>query len=270
MGNGIEHYREIGRAIETYLRPATFPLAIKLIKSASEIPAGSKRPKADLDLGTFICQNFRMCRSYGWTIAATEEDCSCKLARAAYGWDPTTEESATWGSQFAVGLYSEDVETSKKFSDHLFMFENEYAGLVISPLTRTKVEPDVVQIYCFPAQAMRLIQSYLFFEGGVLEFSSAGRSGSCHEGVIKTFSTDLPQLVLLGNGDRVWGGAEDSEVMFAIPESKLELIAEGLKRTHEAGLRYPIPKYMNYEPGFQQAFEQRAMDRAGGTLVKEK
>ena len=103
-----------------------------------------------------------------------------------------------------------------------------------------------------------------------MEFSSAGRSGSCHEGVIKTLSTDLPQLVLLGNGDRVWGGAEDSEVMFAIPRSKLELIVEGLKRTHEAGLRYPIPRYMNYEPGFQQSFEQRAINRAGGTLVKER
>ena len=270
MGKGMDHYRELGRAIETYLRPATFPLAIKLVKSESEIPAKSKRPGSDLDLRTFICQNFRMCRTYGWTIAATEADCSCKFARAAYGWDPPTEESRTWGRQFTVGLYANDVETSDKFAEHHFVFENEYAGLVISPLTRTKVEPDVVQIYCLPAQAMRLIQSYLFFAGGVMEFSSAGRSGSCHEGVIKTFSTDLPQLVLLGNGDRVWGGAEDSEVMFAIPKSKLELIVEGLKRTHEAGLRYPIPRYMNYEPGFQEAFEQRAIDRAGGTIVKEK
>ena len=58
--------------------------------------------------------------------------------------------------------------------------------------------------------------------------------------------------------------------MGTIPKSKLELIVEGLERTHEAGLRYPIPKYMNYEPGFQQAFEQRAIDRAGGTIFKEK
>jgi uncharacterized protein (DUF169 family) len=269
MADGLEHYRELGRAIETYLRPATFPLAIKLIGAEAEIPAGSRRPASDLGLRTFICQNFRMCRSYGWTIAATQEDCSCKFARSLYGWDPGTGEWETWGRRFSVGLYANDVETSEKFREHNFVFESEYAGLVISPLTRTKVEPDVVQVYCFPAQAMRLIQSYLFFEGGVLEFSSAGRSGSCHEGVIKTFSTGLPQLVLLGNGDRVWGGAEDSEVMFAIPKGKLELIVEGLRRTHEAGLRYPIPKYLNYEPGFQQEFEQRAIDRAGGTIVKQ-
>ena len=34
-----------------------------------------------------------------------------------------------------------------------YIFNNEYLGLVISPLTRTKVVPDVVQIYCLPAQA---------------------------------------------------------------------------------------------------------------------
>jgi uncharacterized protein (DUF169 family) len=40
-------------------------------------------------------------------------------------------------------------------------------------------------IYCLPAQVMRFVQSYLYMEGGVLEFSSAGRIGSCHEGVVK-------------------------------------------------------------------------------------
>ena len=131
MNDGIERYRELGRHLETYLRPATFPLAIKLIKSESEIPPKSKRPSSDLGLRTFVCQNFRMSRSYGWTIAATEEDCSCKFARAVYGWDPTTQDSRDWGNRFALGLYANDIETSEKFAEHHFVFENEYAGLVV-------------------------------------------------------------------------------------------------------------------------------------------
>ena len=116
---------------------------------------------------------------------------------------------------------------------------------------------------------MRLIHAYLYNKGGTLEFTASGRGGSCHEGVIKTFNTDEPQLVILGNGDRVWGGAEDSEILFSIPKSKLAEIVENLEITHRAGLRYPIPKYMNYRPGFQESFEKRAKDRAGGTLVKD-
>ncbi len=268
--NNLEIYREIGKKLEEYLRPSTFPIGIKLIKDETEIPSNSKRPKKDLKIQNFLCQNFTMVRRYGWTIAVMEEDCVCRLARAVYGWDTPSEEMAEWGHKFNIGLYAKDLETSKKLQKHLYLFNNEYLGLVISPLTRTKVVPDVVQIYCLPAQAMRLTQAYLYMEGGMLDFTDAGRIGSCHIGVIKTFQTSKPQLVILGNGDRVWGGAEDHEVMYSIPRSKLEIIIEGLEATHKAGLRYPIPKYMNYKPGFQTSFRRKAVERAGSTLIKDK
>jgi hypothetical protein len=44
---------------------------------------------------------------------------------------------------------------------------------------------------------------------------------------------------------------------------------EGLEATHDAGLRYPVPQYMNYAPGFQAEFEQKAVHRAGGTIAKK-
>jgi uncharacterized protein (DUF169 family) len=141
--------------------------------------------------------------------------------------------------------------------------------MVISPLSRTKVVPDVVLIFCLPAQVMRLIQGYLYHEGGVLEFTAAGRTGSCHEGITKAMITQKPQLVMLGNGDRIWGGAQDAEVMFSCPHEKLDTLMDGVKATHEAGLRYPVPAYMNYCPGFQESFEQKAMTRSAITLVKK-
>jgi uncharacterized protein (DUF169 family) len=269
MSVNLEKYQHYGKKFEELLRPTSFPIAIKLLKDEAEIPSNYKRPKSDLNVQTFICQSFKMVRSYGWTIAMTEEDCACKLARGIYGWDPMTEETKNFANQFSVGLYAKDLETAKKWQDKVYMLKEKYSGLIISPLTRTKIEPDVVQIYCNPAQAMRLIQGYLYHEGGVLNFTSAGRGASCHEGVIKTIQTDEPQLVILGNGDRVWGGGDDSEVMFSIPKSKLEIVVDGLETTHKAGLRYPIPKYMNYTPGFQISFEKRAKERAGGTILKD-
>jgi len=180
-----------------------------------------------------------------------------------------TEEIVKWGKAFDVGLYAKDEATSQKLAACLYRFEKGIGGLVIFPLSRTKVVPDVVMGYCLPAQAMRLIQGYLYVTGGVLFFSSAGRMGSCHEGVVKAVKTGEPQLALLGNGDRVWGGAQDSEVMFACPSNRLHALMEGLEATHRAGLRYPVPAYMNYAPGFQAAFERRAEKRAGGTILKK-
>jgi uncharacterized protein (DUF169 family) len=269
MSTELDRYRTYGERIEALIRPTTFPLAVKLIKSETEIEPEYKRPSRDMALQNFVCQNFKMSRSYGWTIAFTEEDINCKLARAIYGWDIITAEDKEFAEAFSVGLYAKDSAAEGKFEHYLYTLNNEYLGLIISPLTRTKIVPDSVLIYCLPAQAMRFVQGYLFMEGGVLEFSAAGRAGSCHEGVIKTIKTNKPQYVTLGNGDRIWGGAQDYEVMFSCPGEKLDILMEGIEKTHTAGLRYPIPQYMNYSPGFQSSFEKAAMDRAGGTIKKK-
>ncbi len=269
MSEKLQIYQDYGKKIEELLRPLTFPIAIKVIKDESDIPLNHKKPKSNLNVQIFLCQAFKMVRSYGWTMFITEEDCICKLARFIYGWDPMTEEAENFANQFSNGLYAKDLDTARKWQDHIYLLKDKFLGVAISPLTRTKIEPDIVQIYCNPAQAMRLIQAYLYIKGGVLNFTSAGRGASCHEGVIKSIQTNEPQLVILGNGDRVWGGAEDTEVMFSIPKEKLGIIVKGLEATHKAGLRYPIPKYMNYNPGFQAAFKEKAKVRAGGTVIKE-
>lgn len=269
MTTELNQYRKYGERIEALIRPTTYPLAVKMIESETEIIPEYKRPSRDMKLQNFICQNFKMSRSYGWTIAITESDINCKPARTIYGWDIFTEEEKDWSEAFNVGLYAMNSDVSRKFAQHFHTLNNGCLGLIISPLTRTKIIPDSVLIYCLPAQAMRFVQGYLFMEGGVLDFSAAGRVGSCHEGVIKTIKTNKPQYVTLGNGDRVWGGAQDYEVMFSCPREKLDILIEGLEKTHTAGLRYPIPQYMNYSPGFQESFEKAAMDRAGGTIKKE-
>lgn len=269
MTKELKEYQKIGQKIEEMIRPSTFPLAIKMIKSENEIEFRCKRPSTDLHLENFVCQNFKMSRTYGWTMLLTEKDINCKLARSIYGWDPITEENDDQGNAFMIGLYAKDLETSKKMRKHIYRLDSDFHGMVISPLSRTKVVPDVVLIYCLPAQAMRFIQGYLYCEGGVLEFTAAGRMGSCHEGVVKSMVTNKPQLVILGNGDRIWGGAQDSEVMFSCPHDQLDVLMEGLETTHAAGLRYPIPSYMNYTPGFQESFEKEAIRRAGGTFIKK-
>ena len=269
MNINLETYHRMGQKIEQYIRPSTFPLAVKVIKSGTEMPSGLKRPSTHMSVKNFVCQNFKISRSYGWTMAIREDDINCLLARSIYGWEPITEETARWMNLFSIGLYAKDAATSEKLGKYLYRFEEEIDGLVISPLIKTKVVPDVVLVYCLPAQVMRFVQSYLYMEGGVLEFSAAGRIGSCHEGVVKTIQTNKPQIVMLGNGDRIWGGAQDSEVMFACPHEKLDALVKGLEATHAAGLRYPIPTYMNYSPGFQEEFEKEAMQRAGSTIVKK-
>jgi uncharacterized protein (DUF169 family) len=261
----MRKWHEIGEKISRYVRPATFPLAVRLARDQTELENDFRRPPAK----NFLCQNLTMGRRYGWTIKVLPEDCTCLLARGVYQWESENTYQGDGLLDFSVGLYAKEVENEKRFVETLEPLRQGAAGVLISPLERTKIEPDVALIYGNAAQMMRLIQSYLYMKGGVLEFSAAGRLGSCTDGIVKAINSQQPRLVILGNGDRVWGMAHDDELLFAMPAALLDDLVEGLEATHNGGLRYPIPHYMNFSPGFQAEFEDRAMKRAGTTIVKK-
>src|SRR4030043_193597 len=114
MTKELDRYRKYGELIEKLIRPASFPLAVKLIQSEAEILPEYKRPSRDMGLQNFVCQNFKMARTYGWTIATTEADINCKPARVVYGWDISTAEEKKWAETFSVGLYSRDSITAAR------------------------------------------------------------------------------------------------------------------------------------------------------------
>jgi hypothetical protein len=67
--------------------------------------------------------------------------------------------------------------------------------------------------------------------------------------VTKTLQTGKPQYVTLGNGDRIWGGAPGSRSSVFLPQRQARPSDGRAEKTHAAGLRYPIPQYMNFSPG---------------------
>src|SRR5260370_24597293 len=71
----------------TYIRPQTFPVAIRMLKPGEEIPERAKRPARDFKKLSMSCQVIDMARRYGWTIALTREDHICSLGILAIGFD---------------------------------------------------------------------------------------------------------------------------------------------------------------------------------------
>ena len=83
---------------------------------------------------------------------------------------------------------------------------------------------------------------------GPIRTKRTGRAASCTEGVIAAHLDQAPKVVVPGNGDRVWGTAEDHEMAYALPAAHLADLVEGLAKTHERGIRYPIPSYLRFRP----------------------
>ena len=66
--------KELNQALNTYIRPLTFPLAIKMLKSKEEIPERTRRPFEQMKKKVAICQGVGMARKYGWAVAMGKEN----------------------------------------------------------------------------------------------------------------------------------------------------------------------------------------------------
>ena len=233
------------RELQTYIRPQTFPVAIRMLRPGEPIPERAKRPARDFKKLSMNCQVIDMARRYGWMIALTREDHICSLGIAALGFEKPTHLHAS--GTLCEGMYTETKEAGQRSEAAVDSFApGEYATLLVAPLDRTTFEPHLVCIYANPAQVMRLTQAALWKRGGKLASSFGGRI-DCSEIIVTTMRTDRPQVILPCSGDRIFGQTQDHEMAFTIPWNQMEEIVEGLRGTHNGGIRYPITQFLEYE-----------------------
>jgi len=244
----MEKWTELGRSIREFINPETFQVAVKILKDESEIPPKARRPLRDMKVVMAPCQGSAMARRYGWTVAFGPEDVGCAIAGFTYGWEKPADNRGA--INFLTNFnYARDEKAAKEvLAGFRTLHMGENLAVVYSPLERTKIEPDVILVYVNPAQMMRLIHGVTYHTGKPMQSSFSGRAASCTDGVIAAYLDNEPKVVVPGNGDRIWATCQDHEVVMAIPAGRLAEVVEGLEKTHQKGIRYPIPTYMRYRP----------------------
>ncbi|MFX0203485.1 MAG: DUF169 domain-containing protein [Candidatus Hodarchaeota archaeon] len=241
----MENWRNIGKSLEEILRPQTYPLAVKFVKDETEFPEGTRKPEQKIA----ICQALTISRRYGWTMGITEQDSGCPAVNITYGFKTKIIDESTM-MQFLQGVgYASNETAAKTFLANLDRLEpGKYGGVVISPLTRTKIIPDLILIYGNPAQIMRLIQGATYKEGKKVKSELTGIVASCTGGIVRSFITGEYQVVIPGNGDRTFAANYDDEMLFTIPPAKAEELIVGMRAQRVA--KYPIPMILTMPPPF--------------------
>ena len=133
------------------------------------------------------------------------------------------------------------LEASKDHNQALECIPPEYIGLVASPLTARRIDPDVCVLYLKPTQAFLLLAGYQFDEYEKLSFSFVGES-TCSDSWCKTFLTGKPGLALPCYADKKFAGVGDDELRLTFTPDGL-VRADGLQKMYKTGLRYPIAPY---------------------------
>lgn len=230
-------YKKIDDKLNKYLRLATFPIAVKLLRNAEELNDIKflKKPEKKIAL----CQIFTYARYYGWTIGCVKEDNLCPLAEISLGFEKSHklfEEGA-----FFVGRYNETKDAAKKTTATMPKLPfGQYTAIVTGTLARIDFEPDLILIWGNSAQIMRIIQGYLWKRGGRVSMTTFC-DGVCADTISKAVLTGDLQIAFPCLGDRRYGKATDSDLIASIPIDILDEIVHGMEETHKAGTRYPIP-----------------------------
>lgn len=201
-------------ALTTYVRPTTFPLAIRMCKGDEELPPRLKRPLADLGIKSAICQAIGIARRYGWVMALGHEDISCPLALTAFGFKPLVEHFTS--GCCCAGMYTETAEAGARTEAQLAKFSfREYRYFLVAPLQRVEFEPHVFVVYGNSAQVMRMLAASLWKSGGYLTSRFSSRL-DCADSCIETMQTQKPQVILPCYGDRLFGLTQDDEMAFCL------------------------------------------------------
>jgi len=238
---GLAQYRELGKTLMDVLRLQYFPLAIRLVRDEGEFPEGTRRPSL-LKMRVTMCQGFAMSRRIGWTVGLTVDDMKCVPNLVAYGFVELEDPSAPLKAFMAMGYYETEEIARKALASRPMLEPGKYKGIVVSPLAWTKVEPDLVMVYCNSAQAMRLIQATVYKTGEHVTTPLSALGASCIEGALRTFLARRPGLVVPGPGDRFFGATQDDELVFTIPREMISGIVDALRKAgYEKGVRYPVP-----------------------------
>ncbi|HVN28101.1 MAG TPA: DUF169 domain-containing protein [Candidatus Binataceae bacterium] len=234
--------KKLDDVIARYVRPDTFPLAVRMLRPGEAVPEGVKVPSRNFKENWIVCQSIGVARRYGWAIAVGKDDVICPLSAIAFGFRKAND--AYEKGFAAVGMYCEDESAASKLEAETWKFApGTYDYVCVAPISRTTFEPDVIAVYGNSAQVMRMVNAALFKRGGRIESTTGGRL-DCAEIVIQTVVTGEPKVVLPCNGDRVFGMAQDTEMVFTMPWNRVDELLEGLEGTQKGGVRYPIPVAM--------------------------
>ena len=245
---------KIDEVMSTYVRPQTYPLAIKMVSSEDEIPQDAKRPLKDYGASFTLCQALALGRKEGLTIVLDKESQSCPIALAGLGFVRPDEYLS---GKYTLAPVNRPAEVQKKAAEAIPRFEfGRFNHILISPIQTANFDPDVIIFYGNGAQVMRMIQAAVFASGESLTSKSTG-AGGCLLPIVVPILGGECNYAVPGNGERRLGLIADGELAFAMPRNRFEEVVKGLKLSHEGRQTYPIsPGYLKLEYTFPPSYAE--------------
>ena len=241
-------FNTYGADLEQFLCLRTYPIAIKMLESESEVPEGAVRPKKDRDEHYAVCQAFALARRQGMTIAMFLEDHWCFEPIISYGLVETPQDYLEGSTS---SFFIADKQAAEEHSRQMTRLPvGQYPGMVMGPLKSANFEPDLVMIYCNSAQLRHLLLALRYLHGTQVT-STLDPIGSCVHSVVPSLRNGECQVTVPDPGDFERAGAQEDEMVLTVPTTRLKELMDGIYHFEELGRGFRRFN-LSLQPDFQQ------------------
>ena len=261
-------FNEYGKRIEMQIRPKSYPIAVRMLKSEMDIPLEAKRPKKDFRACMSTCQCFALSRTQGITVAQLFEDNWCPEPVIGFGLRDPPQYFLDGYNRYPDGVASPEAGANwaREFPR---LKTGEYIGILSAPLTTASFEPDVAVIYCDSAQLLRLLLGVAYKDGRDVHSVLSGHA-ACVYAVVPAFLSGKCHVAVPCRGDRGRAGAQDDEMIFSVPKGKIGDLALGLEQdgTGSIPTRFSMKPEYELSPSYAELARLMGMKRANGLEIK--
>ncbi|MBN1374942.1 MAG: DUF169 domain-containing protein [Dehalococcoidia bacterium] len=233
------------------LKLKTDPVAFRRLKKAEDLDQ-IRNVRHIPYLFTF-CQAVFLARVEKWTIGITKQDQMNIRCMRLHGVRHASEKSMQGEAQILATTWFATPEEA--FQQQLDSPRVPVAeAVVLSPLGKGEIEPEVVLIFGNPAQLMMLMCGLQKEKYERFDFHFIGE-GACADSLAECYITQKPQLSVPCWGERAIGQVADDEIAIALPPSEIGRALSGMQKLAKVGFKYPI-SFIGAQADIQPVFSQ--------------
>lgn len=250
----VQEYNGIGQRLEQILGLRYAPIALQLHHEGDPLPTDTYRPWKDRQKHMAMCQAFAAVRRDREAITMLKEDHWCVWPLVSYGLvDIPPEQEEELGKHFFVQDQARSIRYFKE--DYPRLRDKKAVGFSIAPLASCSFEPNLVTIYCRPAQIRSLQMAAKFATGEMLQLT-LDPVDSCVHSTIPVLNGQQFNITFPDPGEYERALSDEDEVMFTVRADMLPPLLAALEVLAKAGFGYkqlkmdmpvdfPRPKFYN-------------------------
>jgi len=229
---------EITTSLRNFLGLRSYPIAVRMLRMDEEIPQDATQPLRDMGHHLSMCQLFSLVRRQGQKMVMLHKDNWCVEPVIGFGYTEVPEYFLSGANRYPESASS--LEAGAKWARNLPKLEpGIYKGLLAAPWETCDFEPDVVMMYCDPAQLTHLLISVNWIDGSDVYSQLSGHSACVYAVVPAMLKHDF-YISVPCIGDRKHGMAQENEMIFTFTPDKAEALLDGLCTTVKTQVGFPI------------------------------